>query len=172
MSHLCFLTPLHWADWLPWLPSPDIPVGPLSALGWRRLLRRGVSLPSSSSQDWLATERKPLTESSDSDSARWGQGADARSCQTHSRSHVQVRVAGSESCSLNNMLSANKHLCLSSSPTFPALLPTKPHLRIVFQWEATQRLHFNIVRSVLPRCYSSPNQQHYRYCYMHIRKGE
>lgn len=66
VSHLCFLTAMDWAGWLPWLLSPDILVGPPSALGWQR---RGASVPSSSSQDWLATERKALTESSESESA-------------------------------------------------------------------------------------------------------
>lgn len=65
-AHLCVSTPLCWAAWLPWPPSPDMPLGPPSAL-WR--WRREASFPSSSSQEWLATDRKPLTESSESESA-------------------------------------------------------------------------------------------------------
>lgn len=33
-SYLCFFTPLHWAFWLPWLPSPDIPLAVAVPWGW------------------------------------------------------------------------------------------------------------------------------------------
>ncbi len=169
MSHLCFLTPLHWAGWLPWSPSPDIPVGPLSMLGW---LRRGVSLPSSSSQEWLATDRKPLTESSDSDSVGWRQGADARSCQvcqvkahthTHARTHTHTHVRKGwscpvqKSCSLNSTLYANKHLrartplqpppsVCQPNPTWGLCSNERPHRGFISS---------NTVCSVLAGCYSS-----------------
>ena len=154
MSHLCFLTPLCWAGWLPWLHSPDIPAGPLSALGWRRLLRRGASLPSSSSQEWLATDRKPLTESSDSESAGGWQGADAGSCQTqtHARTNKRGwRVSGLRKLQSQQQTVGKELPALKFLPNLPlpALQQAKPHLRIVFQsGRRTGFISCNIVCSV------------------------
>lgn len=155
MSHLCFLTPLHWAGWLPWLPSPDIPVGPLRVLGQRRLLERGVSLPSSSSQEWLATDRKPLTESSDSDSVGW-QGADTRSYQTPtltrscSETCSSVASTGCRRWKRTTPRIHHSHHCpslLPGSPTWGLYSNERPHRGFISS---------NTVCSELSGYYSSP----------------
>jgi len=113
MSHLCFLTPLCS---LPWLPSPDIPAGPPSAPGRRRLLRRAAS----SSQERLAADRKPLTESSGSDSVGGRQGG--RSQVTRASEYVHAGSSGParKSCSPDvKLCRGKKYFALEFLSDFP-----------------------------------------------------
>lgn len=66
---------------------------------------------------------------------------------TEGRHQVMARARGQnacirKSCSLKGTLSANKHLCAPVPLHPPHPLAAKPHLRTVFQWEATLQLHF------------------------------